>query len=112
MDDWLSSFAYRIPIGASPSLSAGIGGAIAWLTVSYHFVRAARFESVGFFTIMNSLEVLMLTGQTSNFKHQTIHIISENKIQTLHILLWCVFHDVRRCMIILCSICSSFSDAS
>ncbi|HZY79590.1 MAG TPA: ABC transporter permease [Cyclobacteriaceae bacterium] len=43
MDNWLSSFAYRIPMDASAFIIGGVlSGAIAWLTVSYHFVRAAR----------------------------------------------------------------------
>jgi putative ABC transport system permease protein len=43
MDSWLSSFAYRIPMSGSAFVIAGVlAAAIAWLTVSYHFVKAAR----------------------------------------------------------------------
>jgi putative ABC transport system permease protein len=43
MDSWLSSFAYRIPMSISAFVIAGVlAASIAWLTVSYHFIRAAR----------------------------------------------------------------------
>jgi putative ABC transport system permease protein len=43
MDNWLSSFAYRVPMGVGVFLVSGILAAgIAWLTVSYHFIKAAR----------------------------------------------------------------------
>ncbi|MEI9920300.1 MAG: ABC transporter permease [Bacteroidota bacterium] len=43
MDKWLSSFAYRIPLTASAFVISGVlAAAIAWLTVSYHFIKAAR----------------------------------------------------------------------
>ncbi|HMJ67509.1 MAG TPA: ABC transporter permease [Cyclobacteriaceae bacterium] len=43
MDNWLSSFAYRIPMSISAFAIGGfLAAAIAWLTVSYHFVKAAR----------------------------------------------------------------------
>jgi len=43
MDNWLSSFAYRVPLGISAFLVSGLLAAgIAWLTVSYHFIKAAR----------------------------------------------------------------------
>jgi putative ABC transport system permease protein len=43
MDNWLSSFAYRIPMDAWAFIIGGLlAGAIAWLTVSYHFIKAAR----------------------------------------------------------------------
>ncbi len=43
MDSWLSSFAYRVPltIGAFV-ISGALAAGIAWLTVSYHFIKAAR----------------------------------------------------------------------
>lgn len=43
MDNWLSSFAYRVPLGAGVFVISGVlAAAIAWLTVSYHFIKAAR----------------------------------------------------------------------
>jgi putative ABC transport system permease protein len=43
MDNWLSAFAYRVPLGADAFLLSGIlAAAIAWITVSYHFIKAAR----------------------------------------------------------------------
>lgn len=43
MDSWLSSFAYRIPMGVSAFVISGVlAAAIAWGTVSYHFIKAAR----------------------------------------------------------------------
>jgi putative ABC transport system permease protein len=43
MDNWLSSFAYRVPLTAGVFIISGVlAAAIAWLTVSYHFVKAAR----------------------------------------------------------------------
>jgi putative ABC transport system permease protein len=43
MDAWLSSFAYRIPLTAGAFVISGaLAAAIAWLTVSYHFIKAAR----------------------------------------------------------------------
>jgi putative ABC transport system permease protein len=43
MDSWLSSFAYRVPLGVGAFLISGVlAGTIAWLTVSYHFIKAAR----------------------------------------------------------------------
>ncbi len=43
MDNWLSTFAYRIELGIGVFLIGGVLAAgIAWLTVSFHFIRAAR----------------------------------------------------------------------
>ncbi len=43
MDSWLSSFAYRIELGVGVFLLGGIiAASIAWLTVSFHFIKAAR----------------------------------------------------------------------
>jgi putative ABC transport system permease protein len=43
MDNWLSTFAYRIELGVVVFLVAGAAAAaIAWVTVSYHFIKAAR----------------------------------------------------------------------
>jgi putative ABC transport system permease protein len=43
MHEWLSTFAYRVELGASVFLLGGfVGAIIAWLTVSYHFIKAAR----------------------------------------------------------------------
>lgn len=43
MDNWLSSFAYRVPLTATAFLISGaLAAGIAWLTVSYHFIKAAR----------------------------------------------------------------------
>ncbi len=43
MDSWLNTFAYRIDLGPMTFLAGGIMAAgIAWLTVSYHFISAAR----------------------------------------------------------------------
>lgn len=43
MDSWLASFAYRTTLGPGVFLIAGfLAGGIAWLTVSYHFIKAAR----------------------------------------------------------------------
>ncbi len=43
MDNWLSSFAYRVPLTAGVFiLSGALAAGIAWLTVSYHFIKAAR----------------------------------------------------------------------
>jgi putative ABC transport system permease protein len=45
MDNWLSSFAYRVPLTAGAFVVSGVLAAgIAWLTVSYHFVKAARLN--------------------------------------------------------------------
>ncbi|MBK5280281.1 MAG: FtsX-like permease family protein, partial [Bacteroidia bacterium] len=47
MDNWLSSFAYRIELGIGVFLIAGvIAASIAWLTVSFHFIKAARSNPV------------------------------------------------------------------
>ncbi len=47
MKEWLSSFAYRIELGPLVFLLGGIMAAgIAWLTVSYHFIKAARSNPV------------------------------------------------------------------
>lgn len=47
MNEWLSSFAYRIELGPNVFLYAGfLAITIAWLTVSYHFTRAARSNPV------------------------------------------------------------------
>lgn len=47
MDSWLSSFAYRIPMGLTAFAVGGLLSAgIAYLTVSYHFVKAARSNPV------------------------------------------------------------------
>jgi len=43
MDNWLNSFAYRIELGVAVFLVAGAAAAaIAWATVSYHFIKAAQ----------------------------------------------------------------------
>ena len=43
MNEWLNTFAYRIELGPLVFLLGGIIAAgIAWLTVSYHFIKAAR----------------------------------------------------------------------
>jgi putative ABC transport system permease protein len=43
MDEWLNTFAYRIKLGPVVFLLGGIMAAgVAWLTVSYHFIKAAR----------------------------------------------------------------------
>ena len=43
MDSWLSTFAYRIELGVGVFLIGGlIAASIAWLTVSFHFIKAAR----------------------------------------------------------------------
>lgn len=43
MDNWLASFAYRVPLTAWAFVVSGVLAAgIAWLTVSYHFIKAAR----------------------------------------------------------------------
>jgi putative ABC transport system permease protein len=43
MDSWLSSFAYRVPLTPGVFIVSGLLAAvIAWVTVSYHFVKAAR----------------------------------------------------------------------
>ncbi len=43
MDNWLSTFAYRIELGIGVFLIGGVLAAgIAWLTVSFHFIKAAR----------------------------------------------------------------------
>lgn len=43
MDSWLSTFAYRIELGIGVFLIGGIiAASIAWLTVSFHFIKAAR----------------------------------------------------------------------
>ena len=43
MDSWLSSFAYRIPLSVGAFVISGaLAAGIAWLTVSYHFIKAAR----------------------------------------------------------------------
>ena len=43
MDSWLGGFAYRIELGIGVFLIGGaIAAAIAWLTVSFHFIKAAR----------------------------------------------------------------------
>lgn len=43
MEEWLNTFAYRIALGPVVFFGGGImAAAIAWLTVSYHFVKAAR----------------------------------------------------------------------
>ena len=42
MDQWLNGFAYKITMGATPFILAGITAlAIAWLTISYQSVKAA-----------------------------------------------------------------------
>ena len=47
MNNWLQSFAYRITLGAGSFLLAG-GAAltIAWLTVSYQSIKAARADPI------------------------------------------------------------------
>jgi putative ABC transport system permease protein len=43
MDQWLNTFAYRIQLTPLAFLISGLAAAtIAWLTVSYHFIKAAR----------------------------------------------------------------------
>lgn len=43
MDNWLASFAYRVPLTATVFIVSGaLAAGIAWLTVSYHFIKAAR----------------------------------------------------------------------
>jgi putative ABC transport system permease protein len=43
MDEWLKSFAYRITLGPLVFVLGGlIAASVAWLTVSYHFFKAAR----------------------------------------------------------------------
>ena len=43
MDQWLSTFAYRIQLNPVIFLTSGcIAAVIAWATVSYHFIKAAR----------------------------------------------------------------------
>ena len=42
MDQWLNGFAYKITMGATPFILAGITAlAVAWLTISYQSVKAA-----------------------------------------------------------------------
>lgn len=43
MDSWLGTFAYRINLGPVVFILSGlIAAVIAWLTVSFHFIKAAR----------------------------------------------------------------------
>lgn len=43
MNNWLNTFAYRIELGVTVFIVGGFGAAaIAWLTVSFHFIKAAR----------------------------------------------------------------------
>jgi putative ABC transport system permease protein len=43
MDSWLGTFAYRIELGPAVFIIGGLMAAIiAWLTVSFHFIKAAR----------------------------------------------------------------------
>lgn len=43
MNSWLDTFAYRIELGIGVFLIGGIiAASIAWLTVSFHFIKAAR----------------------------------------------------------------------
>ena len=43
MESWLNTFAYRIELGVGVFLIGGIiAASIAWLTVSFHFIKAAR----------------------------------------------------------------------
>jgi putative ABC transport system permease protein len=43
MDSWLGTFAYRIDLGPIVFILSGlIAAVIAWLTVSFHFIKAAR----------------------------------------------------------------------
>ena len=43
MDSWLNTFAYRINLGPAVFILSGlIAAVIAWLTVSFHFIKAAR----------------------------------------------------------------------
>lgn len=43
MDNWLAGFAYRVQLSAGVFVISGVLAAgIAWLTVSYHFIKAAR----------------------------------------------------------------------
>jgi len=43
MDNWLGTFAYRIELGPAVFIMGGLMAAIiAWLTVSFHFIKAAR----------------------------------------------------------------------
>jgi putative ABC transport system permease protein len=45
MNNWLSSFAYRIELGVVVFIVAGAAAAaIAWVTVSFHFIKAARLN--------------------------------------------------------------------
>ncbi|HPH47157.1 MAG TPA: FtsX-like permease family protein, partial [Chryseolinea sp.] len=47
MKEWLSTFAYRIELGPLVFLLGGVVAAgIAWLTVSYHFIKAAQSNPV------------------------------------------------------------------
>ncbi len=47
MHEWLNTFAYRIELGPVVFLLSGLTAAgIAWLTVSYHFIKAARSNPV------------------------------------------------------------------
>jgi putative ABC transport system permease protein len=42
MNEWLSTFAFRVELSPTVFLISGFTAAlIAWLTVSYHFVKAA-----------------------------------------------------------------------
>jgi len=43
MNNWLGTFAYRIELGPTVFVAGGvIAAVIAWLTVSFHFIKAAR----------------------------------------------------------------------
>lgn len=43
MDSWLGTFAYRIGLGPTVFIIGGLlAASIAWLTVSFHFIKAAR----------------------------------------------------------------------
>ncbi|QJE72534.1 hypothetical protein HHL28_04965 [Aerophototrophica crusticola] len=47
MSRWLADFAFRIDLGPSPFLAAGLGSlAIAWVTVAGHAARVARERPV------------------------------------------------------------------
>ncbi|NOT76203.1 MAG: FtsX-like permease family protein [Cyclobacteriaceae bacterium] len=47
MHNWLDTFAYRIRLGPTVFLLSGLlATVIAWLTVSYHFIKAARSNPV------------------------------------------------------------------
>ena len=47
MNEWLSTFAYRVTLGPIVFiLGGGLAAGIAWLTVSYHFIKAARSNPV------------------------------------------------------------------